>query len=197
MNTRRITIAFMLALIISLGQWNNAWAHADLVKSEPAAGAALITPPSEIRLFFNQAVKKGTTARVLDAQGQQVDNKDGKIDLNDLDHKTFILTVPSLPPGSYTVMWTSVSDDDGDSKDGTFNFAIGSAAQPTATTATTPTAKPTIAPTSIPQATPISATPATLPATGEQQTTGGAFALLAALGAIGLGMLLWRVRAKT
>jgi methionine-rich copper-binding protein CopC len=211
---RRITIGFILALMVSLGLLSIAAAHADLEQSEPAADAVLSESPKEVRMFFTQSLKPETTARVLDAAGTQVDNKDGKIDLSDLDHKTFVLTLPTLAPGKYTVEWNTVSDEDGESDEGSFNFTVGTAqAQPTAapttaaqaTAAPTTGAQPTAAPasTTAPAATPrptsapaAGGNPQTLPQTSEGGAQPYAYLLLAAVLAVSSGLLLCRVLAR-
>jgi LPXTG-motif cell wall-anchored protein len=201
---RRIVIGFIVALIMSLGVLSITAAHADLERSEPAADAVLTESPKEVRMFFTQALKPETTARVLDASGNQVDNKDSKVDLNDLDRKTFTLTVPALAPGKYTVEWTSVSDEDGDSHEGSFSFTIQGAAQaqPTAvpaatarpTSAAAPTAQPTVAPTAAPAA---GGSPSTLPRTGNGDLSLVGMVALAALIVLAGGLVLGRSKRRT
>jgi methionine-rich copper-binding protein CopC len=210
---RRIAIGFILALMVGLGLLSIAAAHADLERSEPAADAVLSESPKEVRMFFTQSLKPETTARVLDANGTQVDNKDGKIDLNDLDHKTFVLTLPTLAPGTYTVEWNTVSDEDGESDEGSFKFTVGTAqAQPTAapttaaqaTAAPTTAAQPTVAPASTtapaatprPTSAPAGGSPQTLPQTSEGGAQPYAYLLLAAVLAVSSGLLLCRVLAR-
>jgi cell division septation protein DedD len=130
----------------------------------------------------------------LNASGAQVDNKDGAIDLDDLDHKTYVLTLPELPPGTYTVEWASLSDEDGENDEGSFSFTIQGQAQPTAAPASTAapagtavpastsvpagTAAPTPRATTAPAAT---AAPANLPRTGESGSNVGWYILLGAM----------------
>ncbi len=173
---RRMTVLALLTLLLSLGLLGNVLAHADLESSVPAADSTLATAPTEVRLTFTQSLKPETTAKVLNASGAQVDNKDGALDLDDLDHKTYVLTLPALTPGTYTVEWTSVSDEDSDSHEGTFSFTIQGQAQPTAAPASTAAPTSTTAPAPRP-----TAAPANLPRTGESGTNFGWYILLGAM----------------
>lgn len=104
-------------------------AHALLVKSEPADGAVLSQPPERITAWFSQELDTGSSSiRLLDAAGRQVDNGDGGVDLNDPNHTSMFVTLPStLPDGRYTVHWTVVSMVDGDATDGEFQITVGQA----------------------------------------------------------------------
>lgn len=164
-------VRFLLAFALMLCAAPAAWAHAELEKSEPAAGARLTSAPEEVRLSFSQAIAAGTTAKVLDANGTQVNTQAGMIDLNDLDRKTFVVPLPSMPPGTYTVEWTSVSEQDGDSESGTFTFTIAAAAQPTIGATQSPVATPAAQPTASTQ---------TLPQTGDPHSRRYEWLLVAA-----------------
>jgi methionine-rich copper-binding protein CopC len=105
-------------------------AHSELVKSEPEAGASLENSPAQVTAWFSEELDSETSSmRVVDSQNNQVDNGNGSVDLNDLDHLTMIVSLPPLPAGTYTVHWTSVSAEDGDAEEGefTFNVTVGAA----------------------------------------------------------------------
>lgn len=195
MRPKMLLSAFM-ALLVSLGFVSAALAHAELEKSEPAAGATLTTAPTEVRLFFNSEIVEGTTVQVLDASGKQVDNQDGKLDLEDLDHKTFVLTLPALPDGVYTVEYTAASDD-GHSEGSSFSFTIktSTAAAPTPRATTQPTARPAATATPAPAGAAPGA-PSTLPNTGGTGTDNillfGTLGMLVLAGGIALQRTLRR-----
>lgn len=119
-----------------LGCWATAvTAHeAALIKSVPANGETLAEAPAVVTAWFAEELVSGeSNMTVFDGQGNQVDNGGGGVDLNDPEHASMIVTLPSLPDGAYTVQWHAVLID-GDATDGAFAFAIGegqTAAQPT------------------------------------------------------------------
>lgn len=102
-------------------------AHARLARSEPAADAVVAAAPAMVKLWFTEELRtQGTTAEVVDAQGRRVDRGDAQVDLNDPDRKLVVLSLqPNLPHGTYTVRWTSVSAEDGDTERGEFQFHVG------------------------------------------------------------------------
>jgi LPXTG-motif cell wall-anchored protein len=122
-------------------------AHADLVSSTPADGSTMTAAPSRVTAVFDEELASdGSTLTVVDAAGKRVDAGDGKLDLDDLEHQTLIVSLKSgLGAGVYTVRWSAVSGDDGDTTSGSFSFTVKAAgtAEPTATVAAgkpTPTA---------------------------------------------------------
>jgi len=121
---RRILIA--LALAVLLLPAGAAVAHeAELLKSDPSAGAVLEQAPERVTAWFNEELQTGpSTLQVFDAEGRQVDGGDGGVDLNDPDHASMIVSLPPLPDGVYMVRWHIVLED-GDATDGAFAFAVG------------------------------------------------------------------------
>ncbi len=119
--------ALGLALLASLWLAAGAAAHALLLRSEPAAGAALAQSPERVIAWFSQELDTGFSAlQVVDGEGYQVDAGDGGVDLNDPDHASLVVTLPAdLPAGRYTAHWTAVSADDGDTTEGEFFFTVG------------------------------------------------------------------------
>lgn len=130
-----------LALWLTLAAGVNiAAAHAELAESNPPNGALLDEPPEQVWLRFTEELETGgSSLAVFDQDGQQVDGGGGGVDLDDLDHQTMIASLPaSLADGTYTVRWTAVSADDGDTTDGAISFTVGgSAAAGEASTADT------------------------------------------------------------
>lgn len=101
-------------------------AHAGLVRSEPAAGAVLATPPGEVALWFSEPVVPGLTeVTVLDAGG--AGRGRGELAFDSSDRTAVRLAVDELVEGVYTVVWRSVSSVDGHAVSGQFSFAVGEA----------------------------------------------------------------------
>jgi methionine-rich copper-binding protein CopC len=100
-----------------------AFAHAHLVKAQPAAGGTLHDPPSEVTLRFNEKLEPAFSSVIVrDAAGKQIDKGDGKVDNSD---RTLIrVTLPTLEPGVYKVEWRAMSADT-HKINGDFTFKVG------------------------------------------------------------------------
>lgn len=99
-------------------------AHANLVKSDPAANAVQKIPPPRVRLWFSEAVEASfTTVRVLDTTGTPVDKGDSHRMADD--SKGVEVSLPELPLGLYTVAWQAISAVDGHATSGSFVFTVG------------------------------------------------------------------------
>jgi copper resistance protein C len=207
---RRIITGFIVALLLSLGLFNMALAHAKLVSSDPAAGAKLTSAPAKITLVFDEEIDATESKfTVADAKGALVG--EGKLDTNDLDHKTLTGTLKAgTGDGVYMVSWQTLTPDDNGHSEGAFTFGVNvdPGAQPTAvpdhdeataTPAPTGTARPTASgaaqPTAASTAQPTATaggSPAALPQTGAGDTHRGGYLLLAAALALGAGIALRR-----
>jgi len=118
-----IIVAFTCVSIVN--------AHSAIVKSEPQDGEILDTSPDNVTAWFSEEVdSEFSTIRVFDSQNNQVDNGDGCVDLNDLDHLSMIVSLPPLQSGTYTVQWAVLSADDGDPTQGEFTFSVSNGAAP-------------------------------------------------------------------
>lgn len=85
-------------------------AHAILVRSQPTADSTLPEPPKQVDVWFNDKVGSEYKAlAVIDSAGKRVDNKD--IEQETLDPSHLYITVPDLPPDTYTVRYRVVSLD--------------------------------------------------------------------------------------
>ena len=97
-------------------------AHADIVSSEPAAGSTIAKLPERIRAVFDEKLQPvGTRIRLFDAQNKEVALEKGAID--PADPKAFIVPLPKLASGAYTVQWTALSED-GHSEKGSYAFTL-------------------------------------------------------------------------
>jgi copper resistance protein C len=105
----RIRVA-LIALVALLSGAGEGGAHAFLDHADPRVGSTIKTPPAQVRLWFTQQLEPAfSTMRVLDGAGKQIDKKDVKVDSGKPDLLT--VSVPSLGPGTYKVVWRVLSVD--------------------------------------------------------------------------------------
>jgi methionine-rich copper-binding protein CopC len=114
---------FVTPVAVFLAWTTAALAHAQLVKSSPAADSALAATPSEVTLQFNEKLERAfSSVRVRDSSGQQVDKRDTQIEKG---NPTIMrVSLPPLKAGSYTVQWRATATDL-HKIDGTFSFKVG------------------------------------------------------------------------
>jgi methionine-rich copper-binding protein CopC len=132
----RIGGGLVLGIVLTLALVTQVSAHAEYDHSVPADGATVTTAPTQVDAFFDadiQAQAGSYELNVLNASSQDVDNNDTVLDAADATHLTVTLQA-DLPNGTYTVEWSTVAAEDGDSADGTFSFTIDAQVAPTATT---------------------------------------------------------------
>lgn len=157
---KRYTIAFVLALLLALGLAGRALAHAKLESSNPAAGAKLTAAPASVTLKFDEEISEQESSFSVTNASKTVVGT-GKLDLNDLDHKTLTAALASgLGDGVYIVTWKTVATDDNGVSQGTFSFGVNVA----------PGSQP-VAPQETEAATPTTAAMATPKATAATQPT--------------------------
>jgi copper resistance protein C len=100
-----------------------AFAHAHLVKAQPAAGGTMHEAPSEVTLRFNEKLEpKFSSIVVRDAAGKQVDKGDAAVD--NTDRMVIRVPLPPLEPGVYKVEWRAMSADT-HKINGDFTFKVG------------------------------------------------------------------------
>jgi LPXTG-motif cell wall-anchored protein len=204
----RISIGIVIALLLSVVLLSVASAHAELVSSDPAAGAKLAKAPTKVTLVFSEEISDKATESfftVTDASGANVGS--GKLDTTDLDHKTLSGTLNAgLGDGIYTVKWQTITPDDNGKSEGSFTFGVNTdpGAQPTAAPEhdEEPTAAPTAVPAAgaAPQPTAVpagAAKPATLPTTGETAPNMMGYFMLGAVLLLMAGLVLLRSRKRS
>ena len=100
-----------------------AHAHAFLDRSEPRVGATMRAAPAELKLWFTQEIEPAfSTVKVLDAKGKRVDKADARVDA--ADRVLLRVSLDTLGPGAYTVVWRAVSVDT-HVTEGDFAFQVG------------------------------------------------------------------------
>ncbi|MFN0072049.1 MAG: copper resistance protein CopC [Chloroflexota bacterium] len=114
--------------VLALAYWlltaSAAWAHVELLGSEPPMGAGLTDPPPAVRLWFTEPVAPGFTDLVLlDHRGRRVDAVVARITPND--DRILEAAVGDLTPGVYTVSFRALSAIDGHIERGAFMFSVG------------------------------------------------------------------------
>jgi copper resistance protein C len=88
----------------------NAWAHAFLDHAEPAVGSTIDTPPTEIKIWFTEKLEPAfSQIQVLDHHSKPVTQSRAAVDSSD--PSLLSLSVPSLAPGVYKVIWKVMSVD--------------------------------------------------------------------------------------
>ena len=104
-----------------------ALAHATFTHGTPGPNQTVCNP-TLVDDYFAQHIVVSSTEQTYDlwvtnSSGNQVDNNDNAVDPNDHTHMTVSLP-PNLPSGTYTVNWSTLSDDDGDQASGSYNFTV-------------------------------------------------------------------------
>ena len=122
---KRQIFLFLAVLLYCAWAVSPAYAHALLLRSNPAANATLTEGPAQVELYFTEALEPTlSTVSVFDSNGNVVDLGDIKVDPSDPTRMT--VSLHSLTDGVYTVSWKAISATDGHLTTGSFPFAVGS-----------------------------------------------------------------------
>ena len=102
-------------------------AHATYKNSDPANGAIVSSMPATITASFTERLEPSESRmQLFDSSGAEIA---GASTSPGSDDYTMVLTVPAgLPNGTYSVLWHTLSNDDGHTANGYFTFTVGSAA---------------------------------------------------------------------
>jgi methionine-rich copper-binding protein CopC len=127
LSLKRLAGAGLLAAVMAAGlQSGPAFAHAMLVKAEPARRAALTRAPAQVRLWFNEEIEKDyASLAVQDAAKAAVTETKPQVAADD--PKSIVLSLPELEPGKYTVKFRVLSVD-GHVVDSSYDFTVKSKA---------------------------------------------------------------------
>ena len=125
---KRLLLAIALALAGAVAGAAPAGAHANYVRSNPAADARLVRPPAEVRVSFSEPPDpKGSQIQVLDDKGQRWDL--GAVTASEEPNGLAVGLKP-IGDGGYLVAWTAVSAVDGHETKGSFAFVVGNGPLP-------------------------------------------------------------------
>ena len=114
---------FVIAILGLIAAAARAEAHAFLVRAEPRVGSKVNKTPTEVRVWFSEAVEASVSSiKVFDVSGKQVDKKDTHSDRAN-PAVLCVSVVPALTAGNYKVVW-HVSSNDTHVTDGNFHFNI-------------------------------------------------------------------------
>jgi methionine-rich copper-binding protein CopC len=120
---RRLGAAVALtALLLEAGV---AWGHAFLERAEPRVGSTVKAPPSQVRVWFTEALEPAfSTLEVVNQSGDRVDRGPAQVDAA----SRTLLQVPLKPlaPGTYRVKWRVLSVDT-HVTEGDFTFRVAGA----------------------------------------------------------------------
>ncbi|MFN8631284.1 MAG: copper resistance protein CopC [Chloroflexota bacterium] len=126
---RRAALATLLALSALWIGSASVVAHALLLSSDPPANAVLASAPATVTLVFTERPDPAlSSVRVLDASGKG--HTTGAVRNGSGGDKTLAIPLDPLPGGVYTVIWRTVSIDDGHASTGSFAFSVGAARRP-------------------------------------------------------------------
>lgn len=120
MRTRLVLFILATLLLTSL---RTAFAHANLLRSDPPANASLDSAPAEIRLWFSEPLEVEFSRIILrDREGEVVSTPPARVDASD--RQQLVMEPGALDDGLYTVTWRVLSTD-GHSTEGSFAFGVG------------------------------------------------------------------------
>ena len=104
-----------------------AQAHANLLRTDPAAGSVVATAPAQVVLHFDQEVRD-VSSTVTNDQGDAVAASPAHTAAGDV--RALVIPLrPNLPDGDYTIRWRIVSTD-GHIISGVFAIGIGAGRPP-------------------------------------------------------------------
>ncbi|MDQ2890155.1 MAG: copper resistance protein CopC [Gemmatimonadota bacterium] len=164
-SARPVPMAALAVLLALFATPRSALAHARLVHSNPENGAHVTAPPRLIQLWFSEAAAATLTHVTLRSDdGARIAVGSTRPD----SANPLLLTASvesDMPPGAYTLAWSTVAEDDGHPSHGTITFVVGPATGPYNSLPPSPLAS--AGPTALP--TPI--------ATGSMDVESGAYIL--------------------
>ena len=115
--------AVAVLLAAALLDAREASAHAEIVRSEPAAGAELATPPRRLEIWFSEAIEPAfSCAELFAGDGTRIEVRELAVDAETSDRLT--ASLPTLEPGVYTVVARTLSRVDGHAAVASFTFTV-------------------------------------------------------------------------
>jgi copper resistance protein C len=117
-----VSLRWVPLVLLFCAAQSQAWAHAFLDHADPRVGSTVTNSPAQIKLWFTQNLEPVFSSfEVCDVKGKQLDKKN--VHPDDKDKSMLIVSMPSLPDGTYTVIWHVVSVDTHRTQ-GRFKFTI-------------------------------------------------------------------------
>ena len=113
------------AVLLALALPATVAAHATLLRSVPAPGAALSVAPRTARFVFDDPVRPARGIRAVRSDGTSVAGGATHV----VRGRTLVVPLRTLARGDYTVLWRVVSDD-GHTEAGVSTFSVGTGAAP-------------------------------------------------------------------
>src|SRR6266581_1117445 len=121
---RRLLVAVLLALGLAFAFPAASEAHAILLRSDPAKDAVLPVAPSQVRMWFSEALNPAfSTAVVVNGANKRVDIGNALVSPSDPTEMDVTLK-PNLPPAVYIVIYRTDSNVDGHILTGSFLFSV-------------------------------------------------------------------------
>jgi methionine-rich copper-binding protein CopC len=118
---RKLAIALLLLSLLCILP-RVSFGHVFPEHAEPKVGSAVSAAPRQVRIWFDGALEPVfSTIEVHDANGSRVDSGDGRVD--PADPSLLEVSLPSLRPGTYRVLW-NVAARDGHRTQGEFTFTV-------------------------------------------------------------------------
>ena len=201
MSTLRRALAALFAMSALAASAAPAWAHAQLLESDPAEGGTIASPYVLVFRFDDELKAEGSSVVVRDASGTEVATGG----LSQDDAFTQVVDMPAVAPGAYQAHWIAITADDNGKTQGDVNFTVV-AATPVPSVTPTPATSPTYAPptqsaTASPPATPAvtaSPVPTPTPAPGDSGQPAGAELILpiVLVGAVVVGLAWFLLRRR-
>ncbi|RQS23089.1 copper resistance protein CopC [Burkholderia sp. Bp8992] len=100
---------------------STAFAHVFPQKQSPSAGAEVVAP-TRVAIEFDGPLEPAfSSLNVSNANGQQVNTAKAEVDPNNT--KSMHVSLPTLPPDTYTVHWVAVASD-GHRTHGDYSFKV-------------------------------------------------------------------------
>ncbi len=134
----RVAVAASIVILALVGMTGVAWAHADLLSSDPAAGSTMQTTPAQLVLNYSEEPDPQLSqVELLNSSGAPVETGSPALQ----GQKTLVVSITGdMPDGVYTVSWSAVSVDDGHTTTNSFSFGVGVTAPAPGGTAAAPPA---------------------------------------------------------
>ena len=110
-----------IAVVVVLALPGAAWSHARLLHTQPANGAVLAAPPTELRVVFDDVVRAGPGIEAVRNGGGSILAGKAHVDAR----RTLVVPLhPGARHGAFSVRWAVISDD-GHLESGIVAFAVG------------------------------------------------------------------------